>query len=277
MEWNKTICGDNLIVMQDFIDQGCKFDLCLTDPPYGLSKDFGNDSDNPYKLRDFLRPRVSLLEKLIATNGSCLWFCSQQHIYQVISTFDSESTLWYKRMMMWHYRNGMSRQETSPITEFEPFLWYTQNQKEWTYNRDDVRVPYKSDRVKSPVYKKNKNGEVKAWNPDPRGAKRGDIWEFPCLAGKVYENERTAHLTQKPENLITELIKAFCPKGVDGKYDGSIFDPFHGSGTLGVCCESLNLQGHRIKWIGIELEKRWIDEGDRRVAEVRAKADNYIL
>ena len=88
---------------------------------------------------------------------------------------------------------------------------------------------------------------------------RGDVWAFPTLAGKIFEKERTEHPTQKPESLITELIKAFCPKDEEGLYCGTILDPFHGSGTLGVCCEKLNKQGHKIKWIGIELEEKWCE------------------
>ena len=88
---------------------------------------------------------------------------------------------------------------------------------------------------------------------------RGDVWSFPTLAGKLYKNERTAHPAQKPESLITEIIKAFCPKNAEGHYEGIILDPFHGSGTLGVCCEKLNRLGHNIHWIGIELEQKWCD------------------
>jgi site-specific DNA-methyltransferase (adenine-specific) len=133
-----------------------------------------------------------------------------------------------QRQMIWYYRNGMSRQTLTPVTEYEPFLWFTWSEDFYTYNGDDVRVPYKSDRVKTPVYKKNKSGEVKAWNPDPRGAKRGDVWEYPTLAGKLYENERTEHPSQKPEALITDLIKAFCPKNAEGKYDGVVMDIYAG-------------------------------------------------
>lgn len=80
----------------------------------------------------------------------------------------------------------------------------------WTYNKDDVRVPYKTDRVKNPVYKKNAKGDVADLNPN--GALRTDIFEYPILAGKLYQDERTDHPTQKPEALITELIKAFVLK-----------------------------------------------------------------
>lgn len=102
---------------------------------------------------------------------------------------------------------------------------------------------------------------------------RSDIWDFPTLAGKRFENERTEHPTQKPESLISELIKAFCPMK-SGIYTGKILDPFHGSGTLGVCCEKLNLQGNNIKWTGIELEEKWCDIARQRLNNIGGGTTN---
>lgn len=64
-----------------------------------------------------------------------------------------------------------------------------------------------------------------------------------------------------------DMIRAFCPKNKEGYYQGTILDPFHGSGTLGVCCEKLNREGHQIRWIGIELEACW-----NRIAQARLDA-----
>lgn len=45
MEYNRVINGNSDEILKSFIDQGLKFDLICTDPPYNLNKDFGNDSD----------------------------------------------------------------------------------------------------------------------------------------------------------------------------------------------------------------------------------------
>ena len=165
--------------------------------------------------------------------------------------------LHYRRQNIWHYENGFSRSTREPATHYEPFLWFSKDAREWTYNVDEVRVPYKStQRLKSPVKYKDKEGNLKEWKPSEKGSMRGDVWDFPTLAGKAFANVRTEHPSQKPESLITELIKAFCPMR-DGKFDGMILDPFHGSGTLGVCCEKLNKGGNNIRWTGIEIEKKW--------------------
>lgn len=270
MEFNKIYCGNSDVIMLDMIEDKIKFDLILTDPPYNLNKDFGNDSDK-LSIPDFIeitKSRIDACKQLLEPNGSIIWFGIHDYICYV-QTIMYDAGLHYRRLNIWHYNNGFSRTKKEPATAYEPFLWFSKSKTSWTYNADDVRVPYKSqDRLKNPVYYKDSNGNRKVWLPNEKGALRNDIWEFPTLAGKLYKNEKTEHPTQKPEALIMELIKAFCPKDKDGHYNGTILDPFHGSGTLGVCCEKLNKEGNNIKWIGIELEQRWCDIANSRLDSI---------
>lgn len=269
-KYSGIICGNSDIVVEQMIKTGVKYDLILTDPPYNINKDFGNDSDK-LDVEEFIsltNKRISKLKQLLTPNGSIIWFGIHDYIgYIQVAMY--KAGLYYRRLNIWHYENGFSRSKKSPATHYEPFLWFSNNPKRWTYNVDEVRVPYKStERLKSPVKYKGKNGEEKIWTPNPKGSLRSDIWDFPTLAGKRFEKERTEHPTQKPESLITELIKAFCPMK-DGKFIGKILDPFHGSGTLGVCCEKLNLLGNEIEWTGIELEKKWCNIATERIKKVR--------
>lgn len=259
-------CDD---VLEQLVKDGVKYDLILTDPPYNVGKDFGNDSDN-LPLDTFLNQmyhRIDLMKNLLTDKGSIIWFGIHNYICY-IQVYMYKVGLYYRRLNIWHYENGFSRSRREPATHYEPFLWFSKSDKDWTYNVDEVRVPYKStERLKSPVKYKDKDGNEKIWKPSDKGAMRGDVWDFPTLAGKAFANERTDHPSQKPESLITELIKAFCPMR-DGIFSGSILDPFFGSGTLGVCCERLNRQGHDIKWTGIEIEKHWCDVARKRINEI---------
>lgn len=253
------IVGDSDIVLPQLVAEGLEVDLILTDPPYNLNKDFGNESDS-LTLPDFLaasKSRIETCRDLLSPSGSLIWFGIHHYIGH-LQVLMYEAELNYRRMNIWRYQNGFSRSKRLPSSEYEPFLWFSKSDRNWTYNVDDVRVPYKStERLRNPVWYKNSRGERVQWRPDPNGAMRGDIWEFPTLAGKNFAAERTEHPTQKPESLFIEIIKAFCPKDSDGRYSGTVLDPFMGSGTTAVACERLNIQGHDIKWIGIELEQRW--------------------
>ena len=264
------ICGDSDKILVEMLEAGIRVDLVLTDPPYNLNKDFGNNSDK-LSLEDFLsisKKRIELCRDILVSNGSIIWFGIHSYI-GFIQSIMYEVGLSYRRMNIWYYENGFSRVTKAPLTQYEPFLWFSKSPKKWVYNVDDVRVPYKStERLKNPIYYKNSKGERIKWKQNPLGAMRGDVWAFPTLAGKLFQNEKTLHPTQKPEALITEIIKAFCPKNERGLYSGTILDPFHGSGTLGVCCEKLNRKGHNIKWIGVELEQKWCDIATIRLNEI---------
>jgi len=263
------VCGNSDVLLQKYVKEGRKFDLVLTDPPYNLRKDFGNTSDC-LSVDDFVevtKRRVALIRDILTDSGSVIWFGIHDYIcYVQLAMY--EVGLNYRRMNIWHYENGFSRSDKEPAAHYEPFLWFSKDPKTWVYNVDAVRVPYKSTgRLKSAIHYKNSRGETKTWTPNPLGAMRSDIWDFPTLAGRRFAAERTSHPTQKPEALITELIKAFCPMR-GNTLEGRILDPFHGSGTLGVCCEKLNKQGHSISWIGIELEKRWCDVARDRLVSI---------
>lgn len=271
MELNRSYNADSDVLLSEFLAKGIKFDLILTDPPYNLNKDFGNNSDKlPLpKFLDVTKKRIELCRDLLSLEGSIVWFGIHNYI-GFIQVIMYEASLHYRRMNIWRYENGFSRTKTSPSAQYEPFLWYSKSPKKWTYNADDIRVPYKSsERLKSPVYYKGKNGERKEWKPNPQGALRGDIWEYPTLAGNLYKEERTEHPTQKPVSLFYDLIRAFCPKNAEGQYEGIILDPFHGSGTLGLCCEMLNREEHNISWVGIEIEKTWCDVAELRLEKLR--------
>lgn len=260
-------CDD---IIDELLENGIKFDLILTDPPYNVGKDFGNKSDK-LPLEDYLsimKKRIFKMKDLLTENGSIIWFGIHNYICY-IQVYMYEAGLSYRRLNIWHYENGFSRSKKEPATHFEPFLWFSKNSKQWTYNADLVRVPYKStERLKSPIKYKDSKGILKTWLPSDKGALRGDVWDFPTLAGPVFKKERTSHPSQKPESLITELIKAHCPY-IDNKFNGKILDPFHGSGTLGVCCERLNNQGHNIEWTGIELEENWCATAINRLNQLQ--------
>ncbi|NJL70654.1 MAG: site-specific DNA-methyltransferase [Candidatus Competibacteraceae bacterium] len=272
--WNQIYCGDNLAYLRELVERKISFNLIIADAPYNVGKDFGNETDRQDDktfLKD-IQDRCELMSKLLTPTGSLLFFCSYRYVGRIQNILDAAIPKSHARMMIWFYENGMSRQTKEPVTEFEPLLWYAKDSKDWTYNVDDVRVPYKTERVKNPVYKLDREGNKRAWIADPRGRKRGDVWQYPTLSGKCFEAERTEHETQKPESFVYDLLRAYLPKNSDGKYEARVLDPYIGSGTTAVCCEKLNKEGnHKIIWMGMELEQRWVDTAHDRVEKQRSK------
>lgn len=72
------ICGDSDVIVDQLIENGQKFDLILTDPPYNINKDFGNNSDC-LPLDDFINitnERIKKLKQVLTPTGSIIGLVS---------------------------------------------------------------------------------------------------------------------------------------------------------------------------------------------------------
>lgn len=65
------------------------------------------------------------------------------------------------------------------------------------------------------------------------------------------------HPTQKPLRLFSDILR-------DLTEDGKIFDPFMGSGTTAIACQSLGLE-----WCGCELEPDYVEIANKRLEKVQ--------
>tara|TARA_Y100000389_G_scaffold49781_1_gene45494 strand:+ start:696 stop:1784 length:1089 start_codon:yes stop_codon:yes gene_type:complete len=74
---------------------------------------------------------------------------------------------------------------------------------------------------------------------------------------KVEKKEYNTHLSVKPVNLISHLIKLFT------KEDAIILDPFIGSGTTAIAC----IQSKR-NYIGFDINKEYIDICEKRIKDI---------
>lgn len=77
-----------------------------------------------------------------------------------------------------------------------------------------------------------------------------------------YAAECVDHPTQKPLKLVSELVR---------QVDGTILDPFMGSGTSGVAAVRLGRP-----FVGIEKNKSYFDIACRRVSDALKQSDMFI-
>jgi len=73
---------------------------------------------------------------------------------------------------------------------------------------------------------------------------------------KIEKGEYNTHLSVKPVNLITHLIKLFTKEGA------AVLDPFMGSGTTAVAC----IQTKR-NYIGFDINKEYITIAEKRIMD----------
>lgn len=80
------------------------------------------------------------------------------------------------------------------------------------------------------------------------------------LQGDMKNKDERFHPTQKPTQLITQLINYYTKQG------DLIFDPFMGSFTTAVCCHKT---GRR--YLGAELDKEYFDKGSERLNKLKSQ------
>ena len=167
----------------------------------------------------------------------------------------SKIDLFLIQEIVWNYGAGVAgRLFFSPRNE--KWLWYVKDQKNYTFNLDDVRDP----NVKYPNQKKN--GKLKC---NPLGKNPTDVWQIPKVtSGKDRSSdERTAHPAQFPVDLISRILLACSNQG------DIVLDPFAGSGSL---LEAALLTGR--KAIGLEIEPRYVDIARKRLEALRQRPND---
>jgi site-specific DNA-methyltransferase (adenine-specific)/adenine-specific DNA-methyltransferase len=230
-------------------------DLVIADPPYNLDKDFGewNERSRRSEWLGWTREWLTECERLIKPTGSIFVYGIHRHICW-IQCHLYELGLKYRRQIIWHYENGFAGYMKTLAAHYEPILWFSKSD-DFVYH--PIREPYKSvERLKHKVIK---NGRV--WKPNPAGRLGGDVWRFPVLAGRRFQEERLDHPTQKPLALSTRIVEHFSNPG------DLVLVPFAGSGTECVAARRAERQ-----FIGFELNPRYAAMSRERLQECEAEA-----
>lgn len=231
------ICGDSLKELKKM--KASSVDLIITDPPYNLSKDYGNNKDRLKKDEyiDFSLSWLLECRRILKDDGTLYVFMGVRFISYLFDILETKLNMNFINWITWHYTQGIGK-----VKGFSPrhddILMFSKSKK-YNFYLDNVRVPQK-------YYRKVNN---------MRGANPGDVWEFSHVH---YCNEnRQLHPTQKPEGLIERMVLA------SSKKCDTVLDPFAGSGTTLRVCQQLERS-----CIGIEINPDYV-----RLMEERLKKE----
>ena len=101
---------------------------------------------------------------------------------------------------------------------------------------------YENFKNENPVY------SGKQWNLNPNGRIKRTVWKIPTKPFKE------AHFAIFPEALVEACLDPGCSP------EGTVLDPFMGSGTTGLVALKNNRQ-----FIGIELNPQYIEIANKRL------------
>ena len=228
----------------------------IADPPY--FEVVGDSWDNQWKTEedylDWTTKWVKASMRVLKEDGLMFIFGQpgkrRQTFLHIMSGLISKGFLFHD-LLVWDRVVGYNDRKDSFTPQYEMILVLRKGDKPVFY-KEDTRVPY--DKSTIALYMKDKRYK----DPEARkvhlekGKFSTNILRIPSLKGA--SNEKVGHPTQKPEKLISLLIKS-STRACD-----TVLDPFVGSGTT--VLEAVRLGR---KCIGMDDNSGYIEMARKRL------------
>jgi len=213
-------------------------DLIFADPPYNIKKAEWDTFDSQEKYVEWSLQWIQEAARVLKSTGT-LYVCG---FSEILADLKLPASRFFKgcKWIVWHYKNKANL--GSDWGRSHESILHFRKSREFTFNIDDVRIPYGNHTLKYPEhpqaetsqYSNGNRGKDRLWQPHPGGAKPRDVIEIPTTCNGMHE--KTPHPTQKPEELLRKIVLSSSNVG------DCVIDPFLGSGTTAVVAEQLRRQ-----------------------------------
>jgi DNA modification methylase len=244
----------------------------------------------------FMYERLILLKELLANNGSIVVHANTtrgHHLRCLLDEVMGERSI--RSEITWHYDKYQMGHTKQFVDNTDRLFWYSKGEV-WTYNLQTEKLDKPKELLAKGwdadkgviVNLRNKEGKTYKIRVDTK--KIDDFWELaqvapfrarvqnesdafvtilveempvdntwliPYIAAPSFE--RTGYPTQKPEALLTRVLKACSNPG------DLILDCFCGSGTTQTVAQNLGM-----RWIGCDINKGAIQTTIKRLEAVTA-------
>lgn len=254
---NKTICGDTFQILKLLPENS--FDLLFADPPYNLTKIFGENSFKQTSLDEYeawLEAWLEMCARLLKPTAS-IYICGDWRSASAIQRVGMKFFNLRNRIT-WEREKGRGAKANWKNAAED--IWFFTVSEDYTFNLEAVKTKRK---VLAPY---TENGAPKDWEKSGDGNFRlthpSNLWtDLTVPFWSMPEN--TAHPTQKPEKLLAKIILASTNE------NDLILDPFAGSGTTSAVAKKLNRN-----FVGVEADENYCLLTEKRLA--LAESDRRI-
>lgn len=208
----------------------------------GLENVLGKGSLLSYLVHMTLR--IGEIYRVLKPTGSFYLHCdpnASHYLKLIIDSIFCSQDGDFRNEMVWCYSRMAAKGQKQLSRCHDIIFWYSRG-KTWTFNVDDIRLPYAASSKARAGYKKTNLG---GGSPKSEICELNEKGKFPedwmCIPF-IRGNEYLGYPTQKPEALLERIIKAGSNEG------DTILDAYCGCGTTVAVAERLNR-----KWIGIDI------------------------
>jgi len=260
MEVNVIYNGDCVNIMKEYIESGT-IDLIYADPPFNLSGKGLNLKNNKtggpfYEMNkywdvwkyddyvNFTHEWIKESYRVLKNNGSLYVSCTMHNIGEII-TASKKIGFKINNILTWYKPNSMPNITKRTFTHSTEYVCWFVKGPNWKFNYNQLKI------LNEHTTKEGDKKQMKDFI---------DFIQLPVLQGKERlknADGRAAHPTQKPEKLLEIIITASSDSG------DIVLDPFLGSGTTAVVAKKLGR-----KWIGIEIDKDYINMAMKRIGGI---------
>ncbi len=283
---NMLIFGDNLQVLKELLRMKEKgklknadgtpgVRLIYIDPPFATKQEFrGSQDQKAYqdkiagaRFLEFLRKRLVFLRELLSEDGSIYVHLDWKKAHYVKVLMDEVfGETKFRNDLIWKYFGPTSTEKNFP-RKHDILFFYTKSDN-YNFNEEATLIQY-DDKAIRRYDKMDKEGRRYKLYYDNDGTVRKaymkegkptEIFEIPFVQGTA--EERIGYPTQKPEALLSRIIKASSNQG------DIVMDCFAGSGTTLAVAEKL---GRR--WIGVDCGKLAIYTMQKRLLNIAESKD----
>jgi len=222
-------------------------DLIVTDPPYGLGKDYGNESDKlaSEQYLQWTENWLAIALPKLKPDASLYIFLTWRYSPEIFSFLKRHLIMLNE--IIWDRRVPSMGGSTRRYSSVHDTIGFFAVSKNHYFDLDSIRVPYDEETKKArsrSIFVGKKWLEV-GYNPK-------DVWAVSRLH-KIH-SERVNHPTQKPLEVVERMIKASCPP------NGIVLDPFMGSGTTAVAAKRTGRH-----FVGFELNPEYCELAKQRL------------
>jgi site-specific DNA-methyltransferase (adenine-specific) len=276
---NKVHQGNARDVLKEMPEESV--DAVMTSPPYWNMRDYGVEgelgSENTFE--EYIENLADIcdeIKRVIKPKGSFWLNLGDKYQknknklnlpYRV--AIELQRRGWIERNdVTWVKKDPMPTSAPDRLNTTTEVLFHFVKNKKYFYNLDSVREAHSEstmERIRHSVHhnhpedsgvgiSKTETDKMGERFAHPNGKNPGDVIEITT------SKNRQAHFATYPVKLCDLPIKTTVPA------NGILLDPFIGSGTTAIAAENQNR-----KWIGIDLNKDYVDMSYERIEDETAK------
>lgn len=259
-------CGDALEVLREIAPGS--IDAVVTSPPYADARGDDYTCVSPDEYAAWFSAIAEALIGVVAPLGGFMLNLGRIFRNGVESSYVEETLLacqavgWLRiDTIIWRKLNALPNQHRELRRMHEYVYWFAKTPDAYR-GFDEVREPYAESSISryTRTFKsaaKNRPREERGRDMNALGAKPGSV--FSCTVGRERGNPHPAPMA---EDLAEHLIKLACPP------DGTVLDPFGGSGTT-----ALVARKHGRHAVLIELNEDYCHQAAARLQQLSFLAE----